>query len=313
MPVTLKRKGSPSLEEDAESSKRRFAEEEVAPQTLGPGEAPLSPSEDPAPAPLAEQNETASTSTLPLDRASRFAALRARNQASRKENLRETKSEAKRASTDPTQLTALNRKRDIAQHKLLKAEVEESGEDFERKRAWDWTIEESERWDAKLAEKARGREGVAFQDYSREAGKVYERQVGMLEKAGFEERRGAYEKEKAAAVDRAVRAGGLEIVEAEDGELIAVDKDGSYYSTADSISHVQNKPERAAVDRLVADIKKSEEVRLKKRRERGMQDEGDRDVTYINEKNKQFNMKLARFYDKYTADIRESFERGTAI
>ncbi|KAK0306325.1 Pre-mRNA-splicing factor SYF2 [Friedmanniomyces endolithicus] len=313
MPVTLKRKGSPSLEEDAESSKRRFAEEEVAPQTLGPGEAPLSPSEDPAPAPLAEQNETASTSTLPLDRASRFAALRARNQASRKENLRETKSEAKRASTDPTQLTALNRKRDIAQHKLLKAEVEESGEDFERKRAWDWTIEESERWDAKLAEKARGREGVAFQDYSREAGKVYERQVGMLEKAGFEERRGAYEKEKAAAVDRAVRAGGLEIVEAEDGELIAVDKDGSYYSTADSISHVQNKPERAAVDRLVADIKKAEEVRLKKRRERGMQDEGDRDVTYINEKNKQFNMKLARFYDKYTADIRESFERGTAI
>lgn len=196
---------------------------------------------------------------------------------------------------------------------MLKAEVEESGEDFERKRAWDWTIEESERWDAKMAEKARGREGVAFQDYSREAGKVYERQVGMLEKAGFEERRGAYEKEKAAAVDRAVRAGGLEIVEAEDGELIAIDKDGSYYSTADSISHVQNKPERAAVDRLVADIKKAEEVRLKKRRERGMQDEGDRDVTYINEKNKQFNMKLARFYDKYTADIRESFERGTAI
>ncbi|KAK0333067.1 Pre-mRNA-splicing factor SYF2 [Friedmanniomyces endolithicus] len=318
MPFALKRKGSPSLEDDAESSKRRFAEEEeeeekVAPHTPVTAEAPPSPSEDPAPAPPAEQEESASLSVPPTDRASRFAALRARNQVSRKENLRETKSEAKRASTDPTQLTALNRKRDIAQHKLLKAEVEESGEDFERKRAWDWTIEESERWDAKMAEKARGREGVAFQDYSREAGKVYERQVGMLEKAGFEERRGAYEKEKAAAVDRAVRAGGLEIVEAEDGELIAIDKDGSYYSTADSISHVQNKPERTAVDRLVADIKKAEEVRLKKRRERGMQDEGDRDVTYINEKNKQFNMKLARFYDKYTADIRESFERGTAI
>ncbi|TKA59709.1 Pre-mRNA-splicing factor syf2, partial [Friedmanniomyces simplex] len=58
---------------------------------------------------------------------------------------------------------------------------------------------------------------------------------------------------------------------------------------------------------------KAEEVRLKKRRDRGMQDEGDRDVTYINEKNKQFNLKLARFYDKYTADIRESFERGTAM
>ncbi|KAK0835348.1 Pre-mRNA-splicing factor SYF2, partial [Friedmanniomyces endolithicus] len=172
MPVAHKRKGSPTLEEDAESSKRRFAEEEVAPQTLGTAEGPPSPSEDPAPAPPVEKKESASISAPLPDRASRFAALRARNQASRKENLRETKSEAKRASTDPTQLTALNRKRDIAQHKLLKAEVEESGEDFERKRAWDWTIEESERWDAKMAEKARGREGVAFQDYSREAGKV---------------------------------------------------------------------------------------------------------------------------------------------
>jgi pre-mRNA-splicing factor SYF2 len=29
--------------------------------------------------------------------------------------------------------------------------------------------------------------------------------------------------------------------------------------------------------------------------------------------NKQFNEKLKRFYDKYTADIRDSFERGTAL
>jgi len=300
MPVALKRKGSPSLEDDAESSKRRFAEEEeeVPDQADALAEVPPVPATDTTPAPTTDDSATLST-----DRAARFAALRARNQSSRKENLKETKSEAKRASTDPTQLTALNRKRDIAQHKLLKAEVEESGEDFERKRAWDWTVEESERWDEKLKEKASKRDNNAFQDYSREAGKVYERQVGALEKAGFEERRSAYEKEKADALDRAVRSGGLEIVEAEDGELIAVDKDGSYYNTADATSHVQNKPDRAAVDRLVADIKKAEEVRLKKRRDRGMQDEGDRDVTYINEKNKQFNLKLARFYDKYTVRL----------
>jgi pre-mRNA-splicing factor SYF2 len=64
----------------------------------------------------------------------------------------------------------------------------------------------------------------------------------------------------------------------------------------------------------VDDIKKAEEIRLKKRRERGLKDEtAGGDVTFINEKNKQFNLKLARFYNKYTADIRESFERGTAI
>ena len=315
MPSARKRKGSPSLKEDAESSKRRFAEGDVAPQGDATAEAPPAHAPTANPETAYHKDHTPTTTSAPptTDRASRFAALRARNQTSRKENLKETNNEARRQSTDPSQLTALNRKRDIAQHKLLKAEVEESGEDFERRRAWDWTIDESEKWDQKMAEKARKRDGNMFQDYNQESGKVYERQVGLMEKAGFEERREGYEREKAEALDRAVRSGGLEIVEGPDGELIAVDKDGSFYSTADSMQHMQNKPDRAAVDRLVADIKKAEEVRLKKRRDRGREDEGERDVTYINEKNKEFNLKLARFYNKYTADIRESFERGTAI
>ncbi|KAK4540113.1 pre-mRNA-splicing factor syf2 [Oleoguttula mirabilis] len=315
MPTALKRKGSPSLEEDAESSKRRFAEEEEQAAPEIDATAGIPPTDATAADAQAEEPAVATPTPPTDDRAARFAALRARNQSSRKENLKETKHEAKRQSTDPTQLTSLNRKKDIAQHKLLKAEIEESGEDFERKRAWDWTVEESERWDKKMAKKERARDSVAFQDYGKEAGKVYKRQVGALEKAGFDERKEAYEKEKAEALDRAVRSGGLEVVETPDGELIAVDKDGSFYSTADSTTHFQNssKPDRAAVDRLVADIKKAEEVRLKKRRDRGKADEDGSDVTYINEKNKQFNLKLARFYNKYTADIRESFERGTAI
>jgi len=115
-----------------------------------------------------------------------------------------------------------------------------------------------------------------------------------------------------------VRSGGLEIVETETGELIAVDKDGSYLSTdmaGMDTGVFGKKPSKDAVDRLVGDIKKAEEVRLKKRKERGRTDpmEEGGDITYINEKNKQFNMKLARFYDKYTSEIRDSFERGTAI
>lgn len=321
MPTALKRKGSPGLTEGGDPSKRRFAEEEVAPQTSATTTAPsaseTAPPTDPstAPTPAAQTSETAAA-PLSNDRAARFAALRARNQASRKENLKETKSEASRAATDPSALHSLNRKRDIASHKLLKAETESRGEDFERKRAWDWTAEESERWDAKMAEKQRKRDQAGFSDYSAEAGKIYERQVGqnLEEKAeGFGERKEAYEREKAEALDRAVRSGGLEIVETPSGELIAVDKDGTFYSTADGTQHVQNRPSKDAVDRLVADIKKAEEVRLKKRKDRGKDDESERDISYINEKNKQFNMKLARFYNKYTADIRDSFERGTAI
>ena len=122
-----------------------------------------------------------------------------------------------------------------------------------------------------------------------------------------------YARDKMAAIERAAASGGLDIVETEDGELVAVDRDGSFYSTADSTTFVENKPDRAAVDRLVSDLKKAEEVRMRKRRERMVKNGDEGDVTYINEKNKQFNQKLSRFYNKYTADIRDSFERGTAI
>lgn len=277
---TLKRKGSPGLEDEA-----------------GRGVTPAAPADD---------------------RAARFAALRARAQTSRKSNLHETKHEASRAKIDPSALNAVTRKKDIATHKLLKADIEASGGDFERQRAWDWTVEESEKWDERIAEKNAKREGNKFISYGDEAGKVYERQVRQnLEKDPDGARLSSYEAEKRNAIDRAVASGGLEIVEGPDGELIAVDKDGSFLSTADSATatFAEKKPSRQAVDRLVEDIKKAEEVRLQKRRARGRADAMDNgdDVTYINEKNKQFNMKLARFYNKYTADIRESFERGTAI
>ena len=128
----------------------------------------------------------------------------------------------------------------------------------------------------------------------------------------------AYEKRKMEAVQKAALSGALEIVETNDGELVAVDKNGTFYSTADSTDFVENKPDRAAVDRLVTDLRKAEESRLRKRRDRGKGDE-DGDVTYINDKNKvrfvlgtfrvglgllihvflqQFNQKLARFYNK---------------
>lgn len=37
------------------------------------------------------------------------------------------------------------------------------------------------------------------------------------------------------------------------------------------------------------------------------------DVTFINDVNRRFNTKVARFYDKYTREIAQSFERGTAV
>ncbi|GAB0131792.1 Pre-mRNA-splicing factor syf2 [Epichloe bromicola] len=248
------------------------------------------------------------SSTKTQDRMARFKALQARAKTSSESNLKEATKESQRLGTDQSQLTSLQRKQDIAAHKLLKAEVQEAGEDFERKRAWDWTIDESEKWDRRKKKRAAHRDNNAFKDAQQESNKIYKRQLRNI--APDME---GYEKQKMAAIEKAAASGGLDIVETEDGELIAVDKDGSFYSTADTTTFAQNKPDKASVDRLVADLRRAEEQRLKKRKERMAKNGDDGDVTYINEKNKQFNQKLARFYDKYTADIRDSFERGTMI
>ncbi|KAI0166448.1 SYF2-domain-containing protein [Xylariaceae sp. FL1272] len=267
-----------------------------------------------APAATGEDTSSATPEAAPdaatktQDRLARFRALQARAKTSSDQNLKEATKESQRLATDPSALTALHRRRDIAAHKLLKAETEEGGQDFERKRAWDWTIEESERWDKRLKKRAAHRDNNAFQDYRAESNKVYKRQVQNLA-PDLE----GYEKEKMKAIEKAAASGGLEIIEMEDGELVAVDKDGSFYSTADSTNFTDNKPDKAAVDRLVADLQKAEDVRMRKRRERMAKDGEDGDISYINEKNKQFNMKLNRFYNKYTAEIRDSFERGTRI
>ncbi|PYH80827.1 SYF2 splicing factor domain protein [Aspergillus uvarum CBS 121591] len=239
-------------------------------------------------------------------RKERFKALQARAKTATERNLKETAAETQRLATDPALLSSISRKHAFASHNLLKADTEAAGEDFERKRAWDWTVDESEKWDKRMEKKQRHRDDVAFEDYTQDARKVYKRQLRELQ-PDLE----GYERDKMAAIEKAAANGDLEIVETNDGEMIAVDKNGTFYSTADTVGFTENRPDRAAVDKLVADLRKAEEVRLKKRRDRRGDDDGD--VTYINEKNKQFNQKLARFYNKYTTEIRDSFERGTMI
>jgi len=39
----------------------------------------------------------------------------------------------------------------------------------------------------------------------------------------------------------------------------------------------------------------------------------DRDIDFINERNRKFNQKVARAFDQYTTEIRENLERGTAL
>ena len=108
------------------------------------------------------KTETSPTKTSKLSRAERFKALRAKLAASTKANHAEVIAEHKRMKLNPANLSKLDRKKAEAEMKLAKTDAEDAGDDFERKRAWDWTMEESEAWDRRLAEKQRNRDQAGF-------------------------------------------------------------------------------------------------------------------------------------------------------
>ena len=70
-------------------------------------------------------------------------------------------------------------------------------------------------------------------------------------------------------------------------------------------------PSHSAVQRLVDDVEK--QISKRKQFSRRRDFKFDKDIDYINERNKKFNEKAERFYGKYTAEIKQNLERGTAI
>jgi pre-mRNA-splicing factor SYF2 len=280
---------------EAQDDSKKMPEPEIAPVV---GEF-VPETEDVKPAPADPKAALAA-------RMARFKALQSQKESGRKATEKEVR-DAEDRSARLAQISKLQDAHDKASYKLLKSE----DPDFERKRNWDYTVEESESWDKRMAKKARSRDNVAFADYTKEANKVYKRQIKQMDKVDLE----SYAAQKAEKLQRQVQSGLLQLIESPEGDLYTVNPLNNQINTPaeEGYSH-DHKPSQEAIDKLVGDLDKGERARLKARAARGIRDENDAgDVTYINQKNKQFNDKLTRFYNKYTTEIRESFERGTAI
>ncbi|SPQ93550.1 Pre-mRNA-splicing factor SYF2 [Plasmodiophora brassicae] len=69
------------------------------------------------------------------------------------------------------------------------------------------------------------------------------------------------------------------------------------------------KPSPANVDAMVNELNETVERRSKFSRRRQFYE--DETVSYINERNRVFNKKVARFFDPYTQELKASLERGT--
>ncbi|XP_069815431.1 pre-mRNA-splicing factor SYF2 isoform X1 [Dendropsophus ebraccatus] len=159
-----------------------------------------------------------------------------------------------------------------------KRECAANGVDYERAKLLEISADEAERWERK---KKRKNPDMGFSDYAAAQLRQYQRLTRQI-RPDMEE----YERER--------------------------EKHGeNFYPTSDSLYHGTHVPSKDGVDRMVTDLEKQIEKREKYSRRRAYND--DADIDYINERNAKFNKKAERFYGKYTAEIKQNLERGTAV
>ncbi|KAF1802502.1 SYF2 splicing factor-domain-containing protein [Mucor lusitanicus] len=242
--------------------------------------------------PQAKGEPVASSSSSLSDRMAKLKELKRRRATEVDQgNRRDRNLEFQRSKENPKLEARDERKKAEALKLLEKQEAEDKGEDYERKQFWKYSAESAAAWEKKMAKKAKMANN-GFTDHSQAAHKKYIRLMSE-----FKPDMGAYTEKRMLDIERAIRNG-------EDPSDISAMANSLDYARLD------DKPSKEAVDRLAEETKKQIQQRETRSRDRKEQPD---DISWINEKNRVFNQKIARFYDKYTKEIRENLERGTAL
>ncbi|XP_028411281.1 pre-mRNA-splicing factor SYF2-like [Dendronephthya gigantea] len=228
-----------------------------------------------------QANETSSTGVNKREeRLRKLKELHLRRNEARKMNYQEVVEEDRRKKL-PANWEAKQKRVDweLQDHKA-RAEAEARGEDYDRVKLLEVTADDAEKLDKRRKRKKNA--DVGFSDYAAAQERQYSRLVKQMKPDLAE-----YEAKKEQLGDQ-------------------------MYPTANNISYGgDGKVSKEGVDRMVADLEKQIEKRSKYSRRRAHCDEAD--ISFINERNMNFNKKLSRFYDQYTGEIRQNLERGTAI
>ncbi|XP_056327507.1 pre-mRNA-splicing factor syf2 [Danio aesculapii] len=212
------------------------------------------------------------------ERLRKFRELHFKRNEARKLNHQEVVEEDKRLKL-PSNWEA---KKARLEYELLvdqkKKECAERGEDYDRVKLLEISAEDAERWERK---KKKRNPDPGFSGYAEAQQRQYQRLTKQI-KPDMEN----YEKQRE-----------------ECGE--------DFHPTSNSLIYGTHVPSKDSINRMVDDVEKQIEKRAKYSRRRAYND--DADIDYINERNAKFNKKAERFYGKYTAEIKQNLERGTAV
>ncbi|KAJ3759850.1 SYF2 splicing factor-domain-containing protein [Lentinula raphanica] len=258
------------------------------------------------------ESDAGSSKTTMEERKAKMDQLRKRLAASSRANRQSLIEESTKLKVTARDAARLERQRKLAETLRQKADAEERGEDVDRAKNWEYTIEENDAWEKKLARKKR-RADFEFHDDAHAARRRYKKDLDLIKPDLV-----AYNKQKEIAMglapgtlsnfDPISGPSSLQVSHTSLEQQLAAD---DLYRDANTLMYGDNKPSEDAIDRMVSKINKDIDKKSKFSRKRPNEDEGD--ITYINEHNRVFNKKIARYYDKYTTEIRASFERGTAL
>ncbi|XP_077006902.1 pre-mRNA-splicing factor SYF2-like [Tamandua tetradactyla] len=208
----------------------------------------------------------------------KFRELHLKRNEARKLNHQEVVEEDKRHKLPANWEAKKARLEQELQEEEKKKECAAKGEDYERMKLLEISAEDAERWERK---KKRRNPDLGFSDYAAAQLRQYHRLTKQIkpDMETYERLRGKHGEE--------------------------------FYPTSNSLLHGTHVPSTEEVDRMVIDLEKQIEKRDKYSRRRPYND--DADIDYINERNAKFNKKAERFYGKYTAEIKQNLERGTAV
>ncbi|KIJ37057.1 hypothetical protein M422DRAFT_211748 [Sphaerobolus stellatus SS14] len=259
-------------------------------------------------------NEGESQGLTLEERMEKMKQLRSRMRQAEKDNRADLVTESQKSKQTARDAVRLERQRKLQDLLRLKADADDRGQDFERAKNWEYTIEENDLWEKKLKRK-KGRADFEFHDDGQAAQRKYKKDLDLLKPD-----LNAYNAQKEAALGYA--PGTLTAGASSSSSALILNQAGpvtteqkiaaeNLYRDANSLLYADNKPTEDAIDRVVQKLNLDLDKRGNRSRKRANEDEGD--VTYINERNRVFNKKIARYYDKYTTEIRASFERGTAL
>jgi pre-mRNA-splicing factor SYF2 len=223
---------------------------------------------------------SSSSSNRYAEQMKKLRSLHQRRNEARQLNHQEVVDEDKRNKLPPNWEARKRRAEWEVEDQQKREDAAAAGESYERVKLLDTPADEAARIDrAKMKRQANADPG--FSSFEQASIRLHERLTKQI-KPNLAE----YEKEK-------------EVM----GE--------AFYPTTSTIIHGIRKDTKEGIDRMVTDLETQIKKKGKFNRRRRYDPDGD--IDFINERNMNFNKKLERFYGKYTTEIKQNLERGTAV